>query len=126
MLKARVKVEAVCAQEKMPSMNSVNEDELHQEREQTQPILTALQGYREGYLGSGAPQAPRHAPFQLPPPARLCSSPHCLVLAGVLAFPTLVQKQPALCSRNYPPNLIPSIKYDQCGLAALPPDELEK
>lgn len=100
-------------------------------REQTQPIFTALQGYKEGYLGSGTPQALRHTSFQLPPPEQLCS--HLTAWswwrprAGVLGFPTLEQKkQPGLRSRNYPPNLIPSTKYDKCDLAALAPDELEK
>lgn len=97
---------------------------------QTQPIFTALQGYREGYLGSGTPQAPRHAPFQLPqqhgPVPHLTAWSWQRPWAGVLGFPTPEQNQPALWSRNSPPNLIPSTKYDKCGLAALAPDELEK
>lgn len=97
---------------------------------QTQPIFTALRGSREGYLGSGTPQAPRHAPFQLPSQAWPCSSPHCLALAETLGRSVEISHSRAKPARfmeqELPSYLTPPAKYDKCGLAVLAPDELEK
>lgn len=131
MLKAKVKAEAEHGQEKMPSINSVNEDELHQESANTTHLhcLAGIQG-RVCTLGLGHHRHPDMLHFNSH--HQHGSVPHLTPWswqrswAGVLGFPTLEQNQPALRGRNYFPNLIPSTKYDKCGLAALAPDELEK
>lgn len=133
-LKTKVKAEAECALEKMPSINSVNEDELHQEREQCKhnPSSVPCKDTGKDALGLGHHKHPGTLHFSSH--HQHGSAPHLTAWSWVQtssrsvgishprAKPACLMEQelpstPLQKGRNYPP---------QNMINALAPDKLEK